>query len=63
MKHSETNECRLELLSELSRMYVFTSAAHKLVLHQSVQVIVNTVRPVFESQQWPQAGCATHALH
>ena len=25
--------------------------------------LVNTVRPVFESQQWPQAGCAADALH
>lgn len=25
--------------------------------------VVNTVRPVLECQQWPQAGCAHNALH
>lgn len=33
------------------------------VLNQLFWYYVNTVRPVFESQQWPQAGCAHHALH
>lgn len=49
--------------SMCSTINITSGCARMCVILFRVMTLVNTVRPDFESQQWPQAGCASDALH